>query len=375
MNGLAATARNTRAPIRLGLGIVLVSITACAGAPVHTQGHARGRGALVAERGPGRSSPPQEVADSDGQSGERAQAARPRAITKPASPAKPGSPRIPAKAAQRGQTKGPWKVDLSPAAKVGERFAMQVTASMQQTFIQRVDGDERKVDVQRSLTANAVGKVLEVNAIGQIVRSEYTITSCVGRTAKGERDVLAAGTVLTVRRTGPKPRLDASSGPLSAADTLLLKLVFTTSEPKSTDQEMFGTAVRVHVGEQWTIDTDKTAELLAKAGAIIDPADLSGSTTLEAATPCGGTTCLRVLTRFTATGVRMAAIPPQATIVDSGITGISLRTLPVDGSKSRATTDDRFKMHLIVGATKGDKDIEIEAHVSSREVGVWTPLP
>ena len=374
MNGIARTAGKTTTPTHLGLGVLLLSIAACAGAPVQSQGHAHGRGAQVAERGP--ESPPQS-ADSATPSDKTPPAAGSQAGSKPTSTATATNPGNPANGAQTSgaQTKGPWKVDLSPVAKVGERFTMQVAASMQQTFIQRVDGDERKVDVQRSLNAKAIGKVLEVNAQGQILRSEYTITSCVGRTAKGERDVLAAGTVLTVRRTGPKPRLDADSGPLSAEDALLLKLVFSTSEPKATDQEMFGTAVRVHVGEQWTIDTDKTAELLAKAGAIIDPADLSGSTTLQAATPCGGTTCLRVLTRFTATGVRMAAIPPQATIVDSGITGISLRTLPVDGSKSRATTDDRFTMHLIVSATKADKDIEIEARVSSREVGVWTPLP
>ncbi|MCO4764498.1 MAG: hypothetical protein KC502_23515 [Myxococcales bacterium] len=343
----------------LSVGVTLACalwLTGCAG-PQTTQGVAKGRGAPVAERGPGQTARPNDA----GAAGKTTGKTRPPALGK-------------AKGMTTTAT-GPWRVNMSPRAKVGERFRMKLTASMSQLFATRVDGQERKREIKRTIVVDAVGEVLEVNDKGQIIVSKYVIGNCVGSSQKGERELLSAGTVLRVRRTGPKPRMDADSGAISRQDQAILRLAFSTSNPQSTDQEMFGTSARVQVGEQWTIDTDKTAELLAKAGAIVHPADLSGSTTLASAKRCGKTMCLGLLTQFSATGVRMKAIPPQATVVDSGITGTSRRSLPVVGGRGPATSNDRFAMHLIVSVVKNDKDIEVEARVSTEEQGVWLPLP
>lgn len=343
-----------------GLSSCLVMMSGCAGAP--TRGGdanvARGRGVPLPERGP------------SGATTEATNPAEPTPTTAGAASPSTSSTKRP-----RGPHAGPWKVNLSAAAKVGDRFSIKVSAEFRQSLARRIDGVEQKTGVRRALKVESVGKVLEVDARGQVLRSEHTITSCVGTTKDGAHDVLSAGTVLTVRRAGPKPRMTSSAGPISRQDRALLKLVFSTSDLQTTDQEMFGTRAAVHVGEQWTIDTDKTATLLARAGATLDPADLSGSTTLEAATPCGTTTCLRLLTQFEATGFRLKRFPAGVTVVDSGISGHSRRTLPMNRDKMKTTNNDRFSMHITVSAQRGDKEVEVEARVNSREVRVWTPLP
>ncbi len=320
-------------------------------------GTPKGRGVPLAERGPSQPQTPQTPPEPD-----------------PAEePAPQGATRVGATAASA--TPGLYKVQLSPPSKVGDRFRMEVSATLRQVFASRIDGKERRVDTTNRLDVVAVGEVLEVNARGQVLRSAYKIKRCVGTGAKGERELLAEGTTLTVRRNGPKPRMDADSRALSKTDLRWLRLVFSTRTPSYTDQEIFGASGPRRVGDAWTIDTDKAAELLKSSGAVIDPADVSGTTTLVAARPCGKETCLTVTTALSGSQVRLSKVPPTATLLDSGMSGTSRQVFPLKPGAAPTRSDDVFKLHVTVAVPRGDQELEVEARIESRERRVHTPLP
>lgn len=355
MRTLHPPARVHHAGPRALAAVLALGLLGCSG-PQQTAGDSRAerraRRASARVRGPG-----------DGAGGSGTAAA-------PTGTAPAASGKAPAAIASR------HPIMLNPPSTPGERSRERSEVRFSNEQFVRVDGNEiahKKSDVIVRFEGDA--RVVEVDADGVPVVTEYTVVTAVADVEGATRDIAQKGDVVVVRRKGPEPRIEGPAGPYKGPDGAAMELLFTTSDPGVSEDRVFGTSRMCEVGDSWPIDASAAAQDLSAGGKIrVDSSNVSGQTTLVAARSCGqGQTCLTVRSEMDVGSFELTGMPPGATLRDSGSRVRIEQTHPVKVRSHRAEGKLDMLIHTVIGMTRDDKDVELETRIHTVQTAISEP--
>ena len=284
-----------------------------------------------------------------------------------AAPATPASP-TPASPNATAAAGGTYPVEMSPAAIVGERSYERSEVQFSQDAVVRVDGTQvGHKGTKRTVRIEGLSQVNEVSPTGVALVMTFTVASATLEDDGGISDLVASGDVLTVRRKGPAPRIESSSGSLSASVLSALELVFTTNDPGLSNDEVFGTKQRRAIGDTWPVNSAAAAREMSTAGKMsVEARNVSGSTTLVAVEPCGKQRqCMTLHAEMAIDGFELPGLPPNATMRDSRSLIRIQQTHPLVPRSAPAQALMDMKIRTIVAMTQGDKEVEIETTIRS----------
>ena len=323
------------------LSLVLVAV-ACSG-PQKTSERASGRGELIRERGA--EAPAEEGVDK-------------------------GAKTASAEAAVDTR----HRVQLSPPQRVGDRG--KVTYKAVRSVTQQFGVGMNVPPQTRVVTVILTGTetVREVSKDGRSLWSDIEVERCDVSLGETSQEVLQAGAVVSVKRTGPEPRLLVDGAAAGRKAAMSLRLLFSTKDLKASDHKIFGTDEPRAVGDSWGHNTEAVAELFSGLKMVVDPQSVSGSSTLTAVKPCGKTRCQVTTTSFQIADFRPAKLRPNMDVVDTGFTGFAHRTLAVDPRLGPSEGKEGFVMEMTLSTQRGDQELQVKSTFDFKRDFTWQPL-
>jgi hypothetical protein len=267
-----------------------------------------------------------------------------------------------------------YTVVLSPPAIVGERSWDRTEARVVTETVLRVNGNEigRKQE-DRAVRIVGMSTVREVNSEGVATVIEIEVDAATVDEGGKSRALTGRGSVVTVRRNGPKPRIDVNGSAPSPAELGLWEVALTTSDPGASNDAVLGTKEPRGVGESWPIDANLCADDLSRGGKMtVAGGDVSGQTTLVAAKVCGkGQTCLQTRTEIALSSFDIIGLPPQASLREatSAVRLEMLQPLVPRSAPGMGVMD--MRMHWVIGMTQQDRDVEIDTTMRTVQSG-WS---
>lgn len=262
-----------------------------------------------------------------------------------------------------------YTVRLARPKKVGDSYRVDARGmhrtQQRITVGGRVVGDE---DKKHSVHLVAVATVLAVDSKSSATRIEYRIESLRGSTAgQTEEEVLPSGRkIVAESKNGDTVFATDSAVPLTPENVEALKVVISAHVPESpTDDDIFGTTAKKHVGESWGINAATAARDLAKSGLSVTPEDLKGTVRLAGVREAGGVKALEVTGQLRSDKIGLAApqggIQVEKTLMEGEFSGL----VPAD-PQSRVMLSDSFHMTFSaqMGSRKPDTGEKITVDIS-----------
>ena len=267
-----------------------------------------------------------------------------------------------------------YPIVLAPAATVGERSWDRTEARVVTETVLRMNGNEigRKQE-DRAVRIVGLTTVREIDADGVAVVIEIEVETATVDEGGKSRELTGRGSVVTVRRKGPKPRIEVNGGPPSPADLAAWEVALTTSDPGASNDAVLGTKEPRAIGDSWAIDANLCADDLSRDGKMtVAGGDVSGQTTLVAAKVCGkGQTCLQTRTDIAISRFDIVGLPPQASVREatSAVRLEMLQPLQPHSAPGMGVLD--MRMHWVIGMTQQDRDVEIDTRMRTVQSG-WS---
>jgi hypothetical protein len=251
-----------------------------------------------------------------------------------------------------------YEVKLVRLAKVGERYGIVATGSQEQHMTMTLNGQgmpPRDKVMQVAFTAKA--EVLAVSAGGREVKTSFTVETLTNTVGAQATDVLPAGTVVVAERTGAKTEFQVAGAPAKPEVADVLKVVISLeSDQGANDDAIFGTKERKKAGDSWPMDAKAgAADLEAKENIKVDPANISGTTTLIEVLPAG----MRIAAKVTMKDVAVP-LPPGMAVTSSVIAAEFSSVLPIDTSKRVARSSISMDCKVKCAGKVGDKDMTMD---------------
>ncbi|GAB5541576.1 MAG: hypothetical protein SangKO_013360 [Sandaracinaceae bacterium] len=248
----------------------------------------------------------------------------------------------------------------------GTRFTESTELHEIQRSVVRAPGqpaEEQTEDTISRLRASVL--VLDVDAHGQVLRSELTVKHATRTEGGVEETVFPTGAVLRVTRGTQHDddgRIEWVGGELTEAQSDWLRGIVTMRMPSSRVDEMVGTRARQPVGGSWPIDASLTARDLNKIRMIRVPVDqVRGRSTLVAVTDVEGTPCLELATEIEVGDVRLGALPPRMHVQAATATVRERRWLPVELARPALRTESALEVRFraALRAPEGRSEVEV----------------
>ena len=224
-----------------------------------------------------------------------------------------------------------YEIKLVRPPKVGQKYTMTVEGAMVRAITIKVEGQEdRRRNEGYGVRLEGTVEVLAVNADGEESKAACTVTKCVRIVKEGEQELIPAGRVVTAEGDKTDTNFTVDQGELTDETKEALRLVFRMGEEDGfNDDKIYGTTTRQAVGGMWQIDAKAASEEAKADEVIFDPADVSGSLTLEKVEQVDGVECLRIAGPIEIK--KLTAEPPQNMTFESGsLKGRYSGLFPVD---------------------------------------------
>ncbi len=267
-----------------------------------------------------------------------------------------------------------YAVVLAPPAVVGERSWDRTEARVVTETVLRVNGNEigRKQD-DKAVRIVGLTTVREVDGEGVALVIDIEIETATLDEGGKQRALTGRGSVVTVRRNGPKPRVEVNGTAPSPADLAAWEIALTTSDPGASNDAVLGTKEPRRVGDSWPIDANLCADDLSRGGKMtVSGGDVSGQTTLVAAKVCGkGQTCLQTRTDIRIASFDIVGLPPQASVREASSLVRIEALQPVVSRSAPAMGVMDMRVHWVIGMTQEDRDVEIDTTMRTVQSG-WS---
>lgn len=248
-----------------------------------------------------------------------------------------------------------YEIKLVRTVKVGDKYGVVATGTAEQHVTMTVSGQPappRDQVMSASLTAKA--EVLAVTAGGREAKSRFTITKLTRTSGPQTDEPLPAGTVVVAERTGTKTEFKVGDAPVAPEVGKVLGLLISLeSDQGANDDVVFGSKARRKVGDSWPIDSSAAAaDAATKGGMKIDPANITGTTTLAEAQKDG----LKITAAMTMKEVGIP-LPPGMTVTASAFTADFSGIFPVDTSKRAVHNAFSMNGKVECAGKAGDKEL------------------
>ncbi len=248
-----------------------------------------------------------------------------------------------------------YEIKFNRTTKVGERYGVVATGSMEQHMIMTVNGQGMPPrDQVMNVAFTAKAEVLTLSPGGREVKTSFTVGKLTNTVGAQATDVLPAGAVVVAERTGAKTEFQIDGAPAKPEVAAVLAVVISLdSDQTAKDDIVFGTKERKKVGDSWPIDSKAgAADLEAKDKLKIDPANLTGTTTLVEVLPTG----MRIAAKVAMKDVGIP-LPPGMAVSTSVFTAELSGILPIDISKRSIRSSMSMEGKVECAGKVGDKDL------------------
>jgi len=262
-----------------------------------------------------------------------------------------------------------YSVRLARPKKVGDTYRLDAKG-MHRTQQRIIVGGQLvgEEDKKQSVHLVAVATVLAVDTKSSATRIEYRIESLKASSSSlAEEEVLPAGRrIVAESKNGDTAFTTDSPVPLTPEAVEALKVVISAHVPESpTDDDIFGTNAKKHVGDTWGINAATAARDLAKSGLSVTAEDLKGTVRLASVREAGGIKALEVSGDLRSDKIGLAApqggILVEKTLMEGDFSGL----VPAD-PQSRVQLSDTFHMRFSaqMGGRKPDTGEKITVDIS-----------
>lgn len=242
---------------------------------------------------------------------------------------------------------------------MGQAFHQVISSRTVSRRLIKLDGAVLQRDEEQlSYTLDSDVRIVEVNARGQIIRSELVVARCLIDDGSQERSLLPAGSVIRVTQAHESEgegTIELVGGSLGELEEAVLRELVPTTYGDDGDDSFFGTDEPQRIGSTWNVDTDT---LWAELGDIpeLDTAQsqIAGRSTLEALEAVGGMDCLRIRSSIEADGFTMRGLPAGAVTEHAALSATHTGWFPTDPSVRRLREEEVMEMGVRMRLEVGD---------------------
>jgi len=231
-----------------------------------------------------------------------------------------------------------YEIRLHRPAKAGERYRLTAVGHDTKSSTATTPGRAPRVN-REALGVELEGVVTILEAGPNGARKWEIRIERAFREQEGERaELLPAGTTVTEQRRGVSQTFEVNGRAALADVALALGLVLSETSIDN-DDELFGSRQRRKVGERWSVDPARVAELFSRDQGgrrmAITARDVSGSARLARVAPCGPASCMTIEASGTVS-LPAASLSPQGMQVESSSIDFAFSGLfPVEASRAR----------------------------------------
>jgi hypothetical protein len=205
-----------------------------------------------------------------------------------------------------------YPIQLTRKSVVGERYVVTIQARQEQSMEQSING--RALAPQGVLVLSdfvAAGEVLALTPLGKEMKSRLIVEKFTRTEAGQPRVVLPPGTELMAERKGRKTEYLLDGKPVTAelAAALAMVSVEQSSDEGANDDVVFGSKERKKPGDSWPINVAAAVADIAEMGVVVEPGNMTGSTTLLEVVKTGTQEALRLQGALTIKNVKIP-LPP-----------------------------------------------------------------
>jgi hypothetical protein len=247
-----------------------------------------------------------------------------------------------------------YVIRLTRPSKVGDRFRIDARGSTREQERITVGDQVQKDDKDMSVHLVAAATILAVDSKADATKIEYLIESCQKNSAGKTEEVLPAGKKVVAESNAEGETVFTVDGDPALKDiSKALGVVISAHTPGApSDDEIFGTSERKHVGDTWSIHTETTAAYLSKAGLKVSPENLKGTVSLDAVKTVGAVKALALTAHLSAKGMTMD-VPDFIQLEKSSMTGEFSALVPVNPDV-QSHLPNKLTMQIVFRA-KGQK--------------------
>ena len=272
-----------------------------------------------------------------------------------------------------------YEIRLHRPAQAGERYRLSAVGHDTKSSSATSEGRAPRLNREElGVELEGVVTIVEAGARGATraeIRIERASTVRDGR--RGE--FLAAGTTVTEKRSGVSQVFDVNGEPALADVAAALGLVLSETSIDN-DDELFGSKARRKVGERWSVNPGRVAELFSRPSGgrrmAITARDVTGSARLARVAPCGKAACMTIEANGTVS-LPAASLSPQGMQVESSTLEFAFSgVFPLDPARLRlqesASITIRFRGHR--PASPDNAPMTLEATLEMRTSRSLAPL-
>jgi hypothetical protein len=266
-----------------------------------------------------------------------------------------------------------FAIQLHRPARIGEIRTQRTSMTATESLVVK---SEETVLQQRAEEKHVVfagtEKILDINEDGTATKSEYVIEEAFVESNADRTELVPAGAVLVVTR-GVESPFALDDGELTPEAEKLLGMLLSTSAPKRTDDDVFGSETPQPVGGRWPIRAEIAARDLTESGLAVDATALTGETELAGLETVGAVECLQIVARMTADNLTPPGLQSGDTVEKARVEATFAGTFPTDPSKRRLGDSSEMTAEVTILRTVSGRPVRTELLMKRTLLTTWAP--
>ncbi len=225
-----------------------------------------------------------------------------------------------------------YEIRLHRPMRAGDSFRISATGSHAEKTVITAGGKLLRDDrVNYEAALDSIVTITAADRDGKPTRESVTVLKCEKTEAFDRKALLPRGTVVVASLKGKDEVFEIDGKPVDREVHDLLGIFITLSKEGGTDDEIFGTMKRRHVGEAWDVNAELAARDLDDLKLGVRKENVSGKTTLEKVVRAEGTDCLQISAEIVV-GKLAPPLPPGFSVESSLIHANFSAKYPFDAS-------------------------------------------
>ena len=252
-----------------------------------------------------------------------------------------------------------YSIQLVRKATVGEHYGIVANGSQEQLINLSVSGEAMPPQAETTkVSITAAGEVLALTPAGREKKARFVIEKAVVAEAGPWTQLLPPGTEVVAEQSDAKTEYLVGGVPATSevAKALDIAGIELTGDDSVNDEQIFGTKERKRAGEAWPIDSTAAAAGLAKKSVMVEPGNITGTSTLAEIVKAGNQDALRITGTMAMKHVTMP-LPPGLAVQSGEFHATFSGIFPVDPTKrvnhSGMVMDGKF----VCGGKSGDNEM------------------
>lgn len=219
----------------------------------------------------------------------------------------------------------------------------------------------------------ATEKVLDIDEQGIATKNEYVVEEAFAESQAERIDLLPAGAVLIVTR-GVSAPFALEGGSLTPEVEESLALLFATSRPTRTDDEVFGSDAPQPVGGTWPIRAEVAARDITETGLAIGTPAITGEVELTAVENVGSIECLKISAHMQADGLTPPGLRSGDTVERAHLEASFVGSFPTDAARHRLTDASEMSAELTVLRTVESRPVRTEMLIKRSQKNTYSEV-